>query len=45
MYFHEMVPNFRLLYGYTQTGDETATLYRLKLGPKDRVTLQIITVH
>jgi hypothetical protein len=43
---HEMVPKFRSPYGYTQTGDETATTrYRLKLGPKDRVTLQIITVH
>jgi len=39
MYFHEMVPNFRFLYGYTQIGDETTTLYRLKLGPKDTVIL------
>ncbi len=38
--FHERAPQFRLLYWYTQVGDdETGMNYRIKLGPKDRVTL------
>jgi hypothetical protein len=42
---HENAPKFHSLHDHTQTtGDETATI-RVKLGPKDSVTLQIITVH